>query len=176
LSKELADARHYPSVSWTDSFSEYVSITADWWAKNVSPDWQNLRMEALSLLSQAHELMRIVNLVGPEALSAEQRWVIEGADLIKEGVLQQSALDEVDSYSSPHKQFLLLQIMLTIYHQGEDLLNLGMPVQELSKLPLLIKAKRCKNTYSSEQTQDLEQFIKQVILDFQQCRNEYVQD
>jgi len=176
LSKELADARHYPSVSWTDSFSEYVSITANWWAENVSPDWQTLRMEALSLLSQAHELMRIVNLVGPEALSAEQRWVIEGADLIKEGVLQQSALDEVDSYSSPHKQYLLLQIMLTIYHQGEDLLTLGMPVQELNKLPLLIKAKRCKNTYSSEQTQDLEQFIKQVIFDFQQCRNEYVQD
>jgi V/A-type H+-transporting ATPase subunit A len=173
LSKELADARHYPSVSWTESFSEYISVTAHWWAEHIHPDWQKLRMEALSLLTQAHELMRIVNLVGPEALSAEQRWVLEGADLIKEGVLQQSALDEVDSYSSPQKQFLLLQIMLTIYHQGEDLLKLGMPVQELNKLPLLIKAKRCKSTYSSEQTQDLKQVIEQIKLDFQQYRNEY---
>jgi V/A-type H+/Na+-transporting ATPase subunit A len=176
LSKELADARHYPSVSWTESFSEYVSVTANWWAEHVNPDWQKFRAEALSLLSQAHELMRIVNLVGPEALSAEQRWILEGADLIKEGVLQQSALDEVDSYASPQKQFLLLQIMLTIYHQGEDLLKLGMPVQELNKLPLLIKAKRCKSTYSSKQTEGLNQFIKQIIVEFQQCRHEYAQD
>jgi len=66
--------------------------------------------------------------------------------------------------------------MLTVYHQGKDLLKLGMPVQELNKLPLLIKAKRCKSTYSSEQTEDLNQFIKQIIVEFQQCRNEYAQD
>jgi len=175
LSKELADARHYPSVSWTESFSEYVPITAHWWAENIDPDWEKLRAEALSLLSQAQELMRIVNLVGPEALSSQQRWVLQGADLIKEGVLQQSALDEVDSYSSPQKQFLLLQIMLLIYHQGVELLSLGMPVQELNKLPLLIKAKRCKSTYSSEQTEDLNQFIRQIKVDFQQYHVEYTE-
>ncbi|MFK5894635.1 MAG: V-type ATP synthase subunit A [Pseudomonadota bacterium] len=173
LSKELADARHYPSVSWTDSFSEYVPVTAHWWAKHIHPDWQKLRAEALSLLAKDQELMRIVNLVGAEALSPQQRWILQGADLIKEGVLQQSALDDVDSYSSPEKQFLLLQIMLIIYHQGEDLLKLGMPVEELNKLPLLIKAKRCKSTYSSEQTDDLNKFIKKVMSDFQQCRKEY---
>lgn len=176
LSKELADARHYPSVSWTESFSEYVPITAHWWAEHIHPDWFKLRAEALSLLAQAHELMRIVNLVGPEALSAEQRWILEGADLIKEGVLQQSALDEVDSYASPQKQFLLLQIMSIIYHQGVELLSLGMPVQELHIMPLLIKAKRCKSTYSSEQTEDLNQFIEQIKDDFQQYRDEYRQD
>jgi V/A-type H+/Na+-transporting ATPase subunit A len=175
LSKELADARHYPSVSWNDSFSEYVAVSAHWWATHINPDWQKLRAEALSLLAQDEELMRIVNLVGAEALSPQQRWVLQGADLIKEGVLQQSALDDVDSYASPEKQFLLLQIVLLIYHQGEDLLTLGMPVEELNKLPLLIKAKRCKNTYNSEQTEGLEQFIEQVKTDFQQCRNEYVQ-
>ncbi|MFK5987015.1 MAG: V-type ATP synthase subunit A [Pseudomonadota bacterium] len=176
LSKELADARHYPSVSWTESFSEYVAITAQWWAENIHPDWQKFRAEALSLLSQAQELNRIVNLVGPEALSAEQRWVLQAADLIKEGLLQQSALDEVDSYASPQKQFLLLQIMLLIYHQGQDLLKLGMPVQELNKLSLLVKAKRCKSTYSSEQTEELNQFIKQIKYDFEQYRNQYRQD
>ncbi len=176
LSKELADARHYPSVSWTESFSEYVAVTADWWVANVHPDWLKLRAESLSLLSQAQELMRIVNLVGPEALSSEQRWVLEGADLIKEGVLQQSALDEVDSYASPEKQFLLLQMMLIIYHQGEKMIVLGMSVQALKKLPLLITAKRCKSTYSSEQTENLKQFIIQIKSDFQKYRLEYTQE
>jgi len=176
LSKELADARHYPAVSWTESFSEYISITADWWSEQVNPDWQKLRSEALSLLSQAQELIRIVNLVGAEALSSEQRWVLSSADLIKEGILQQSALDDVDSYSSPEKQFLLLQIMILIYHQGKELLNLGMPDQEINQLPLLIKAKRCKSTYSSEQTEHLKQFIDQIYNDFEHYRNEYKQD
>jgi len=176
LSKELADARHYPSVSWTESFSEYVAVTANWWTENIDPDWQKSRAEALSLLAQAQELMRIVNLVGPEALSPEQRWILQGAELIKEGVLQQSALDEVDSYCSPQKQFLLLQIMLLIYHQGVDLLSLGMPVQELNKLSLMIKAKRCKSTYSSEQMEDLRQFKRQIKIDFELYRSEYAQE
>lgn len=176
LSKELADARHYPAVSWTESFSEYVSITADWWAEHVHPDWHKMRAEALSLLSQAQELMRIVNLVGSEALSQEQRWVLTSADLIKEGILQQSALDEVDSYSSPEKQFLLLQIMLLIYHHGSALILLGMPVQELNRLALLSKAKRCKSTYSSEQTEHLKQFISHIENDFQHYYNEYQQE
>jgi len=176
LSKELADARHYPAVSWTESFSEYVAITAKWWGENVDNDWQKLRAQALSLLSKANELMRIVNLVGPEALSQEQRWILTSADLIKEGILQQSALDEVDSFSSPEKQFLLLQIMLLIYEQGDGLIKLGMPVQQLNQLPLLIKAKRCKSTYSSEQTGHLKEFIDQINNDFKYYYDEYNQD
>ncbi len=176
LSKELADARHYPAISWTESFSEYVAITADWWSEHVHPDWQKLRAEALSLLAHSHELMRIVNLVGAEALSQEQRWILTSADLIKEGILQQSALDEVDCYASPQKQFLLLQIMLLIYHQGAGLIQLGMPVHELNQLALLSKAKRCKGTYSSEQTEHLKQFITQIKNDFQHYYDEYQQE
>ena len=95
------DARHYPAVSWTDSFSGDVTVTAKWWAEEVNVDWAARRAEALALLGQAEELQRIVSLVGPEALSGEQRWTLESANLIKEAVLQQSALDEADSFASP---------------------------------------------------------------------------
>jgi V/A-type H+-transporting ATPase subunit A len=173
LSKELADARHYPSVSWTESFSGYVNTAAKWWVEQTDKEWLDLRTEALSLLSRDTELMRIVNLVGPEALSAEQRWILEGASLIKEGVLQQSALDEVDSYASPEKQFLLLKIMLLIYHRGVDLIKLEMPVQELGRLPIIAKAKRCKSTYSSEQCNGLREFISTIEKVFAQLENTY---
>jgi V/A-type H+/Na+-transporting ATPase subunit A len=59
-------------------------------------------------------LQRIVNLVGVEALSSEQRWTLEAAGLIKEGLLQQSAIDEVDSFASPEKQYALLAALLEI--------------------------------------------------------------
>lgn len=173
LSKELADARHYPSVSWTESFSDYVETAAQWWVEQTDTDWSQLRTEALNLLSRDAELLRIVSLVGPEALSSEQRWILDGANLIKEGVLQQSALDEVDSYSSPEKQYLLLKIMLTIYQRGAKLLKLKVPVQELKRLALIVKAKRCKSTYSSEQTKGLREFIEMINQVFDQMEKTY---
>ncbi len=173
LSKELADARHYPSVAWTESFSGYVATAAKWWAENISKDWAASRAEALGLLIQADELVRIVNLVGPEALSPVQRWVLEGASLIKEGVLQQSALDEVDSYSSPEKQFLLLSLILKIYRNGQALLNRGVPIQQLMKLTVLGKVRRIKGVYASTQLEGLRSFGKDIEADFNRLGGEY---
>jgi V/A-type H+-transporting ATPase subunit A len=173
LSKELADSRHYPSVDWNDSFSGYVNTAALWWDENVGVGWKDKRAEALGLLAQADELARIVNLVGPEALSPTQRWTLEGASLIKDAVLQQSALDPIDSYASPHKQFALLSLILDIYHHGNRLLTLGVPVQELISLPLMGRARRVKGMYTSEQINELKAFGEEIAAVFEGIRAEY---
>lgn len=173
LSKPLADARHYPAVDWSESFSGYVSASAKWWQAHVDPLWSARRAEALSLLSRAEELSRIVNLVGMEALSAAQRWTLEGAALIKEGVLQQSALDEVDSYCSPEKQFLLLDLVLALYHEGLDLLDAGVPAQQLLALPLLSRARRYKSLYRSEELEALKVCRDEIRAAFDRLRTEY---
>jgi V/A-type H+-transporting ATPase subunit A len=175
LSKQLADARHYPSIDWTESFSDYVGPTARWWHRNVDASWAAKRAEALALLAEAEELSRIVNLVGIEALSAAQRWTLEGAALIKEGVLQQSAVDEVDSYCSPPKQFLLLDLVLGIYHQGVAMLKLGVPAQELLALPLLARARRFKSMYTSNELERLEACREEVRHGFDRLRTDYTQ-
>ena len=163
LSKELADARHYPAVDWSESFSGQIGTAAQWWTENVDARWERGRAEALALLSQAEELARIVNLVGLEALSSTQRWDLEGAALVREGVLQQSAVDEVDSYCSPQKQFLLLNCMLDIIHAGADMLALGVPVQRLLKLPLLARARRYKSQYGNDQLKALQGDAAQAL-------------
>lgn len=173
LSKELADARHYPAVDWTESFSGYVDQAASWWAENVDPRWAERRAEALGLLAQAEELQRIVNLVGPEALSPVQRWALEGAALIREGVLQQSAFDEIDSFCSPHRQFVLLDLMMELYHEGLDLLNRAVPVQQLLALPVLSRARRVKGMYTSDQIEALKGFGQEIREAFGRLRAEY---
>lgn len=173
LSKELADARHYPSIDWNDSFSAYVNIAQQWWAKQIDPHWLEYRNEALKLLAHADELARIVNLVGPEALSATQQWVLISAALIREGVLQQSAVDEIDSFCSPEKQMLLLSLMLNIYHQGMALLESGIPVQQLADLPLLAQARRLKSQFRSTELDKLHQFEQTVRAQFNKIRVEY---
>lgn len=176
LSKELADARHYPAIDWNDSFSDYVTIAQQWWANNVDSHWLEYRNEALKLLAHADELARIVNLVGPEALSPTQRWVLEGAALIREGVLQQSAVDDIDSFCSPQKQMLLLSLMLQIYHQGVKLLNLGVPVQQLSDLPVLAQARRIKSRWSSTEVDKLRNFEGDIRGAFNNILVEYGYD
>lgn len=173
LSKELADARHYPSIDWVTSFSAHVHTAAQWWHKNVDPTWELRRREALALLARDAELSRIVNLVGPEALSSAQRWDLEGAALIKEGVLQQSALDEVDTFCSPEKQFALLNLCLMIYALGTELVQRGVPVQELQRLPLLARMRRLKSLFTSEQMDEIDAFRDEVEDSFERLRQEY---
>ncbi|HHB92731.1 MAG TPA: V-type ATP synthase subunit A, partial [Thioploca sp.] len=173
LSKELADARHYPSIDWNDSFSDYVSTAQQWWAENIDIHWQEYRNEALKLLANSDELEKIVNLVGPEALSSIQRWILEGAALIREGVLQQNATDKKDSFCSPEKQMLLLSLMLTIYHKGINLLEAGVPVQQLANLSILAKARRIKSQFGSEEISKFNEFEQEIQNTYDKIMMEY---
>jgi V/A-type H+/Na+-transporting ATPase subunit A len=173
LSKELADARHYPSIDWVTSFSGHVHTAGQWWHKEVDPDWEKRRTSALALLARDAELSRIVNLVGPEALSDAQRWELEGASLVKEGVLQQSALDEVDTFCSPQKQYALLDLAITIYKRGAALIEIGVPVTELQTLPILAKMRRLKSMYTSEQMDQIQAFRVEVNASMEEIRVEY---
>jgi V/A-type H+-transporting ATPase subunit A len=175
LSKTLADARHYPSVSWLDSFTSYVERAGEWWSQNVDIRWAQRREQALGLLSEADDLERIVNLVGPEALSSAQRWVLECAGLIKEAVLQQSALDPIDSYCSPQKQFALLNLMLEFYDQGVELIKLGVPVEQLDDLPFIGDLKRLKSTVTNEDLKPLQDYAERIQKAFDPIRAEYSQ-
>ncbi|MCB1773406.1 MAG: V-type ATP synthase subunit A [Gammaproteobacteria bacterium] len=173
LSKELADARHYPSVDWVDSFSQDVPTAAGWWAQHISGAWNARRAQALSLLARDAELSRIVNLVGPEALSSAQRWELEGAALVKEAVLQQSALDDADSYCSPQKQFQLLELVMRVFDQGKELIELGAPVQEMAEHPVLARIRRAKSTWRSDESEKLSEFASEVYRAFETMRSEY---
>ncbi len=173
LSKPLADARHYPSVSWQDSFSDYQHRAAEWWAEHVDKRWAQRRAQALALLAKADELERIVNLVGPEALSSSQRWALESTALIKEAILQQSALDPVDSYCSPEKQFQLLDMVMLLHDEGKALIKLGVPVEQLQQLKSIGQLKRLKSTYSSEQLEEMMTFRNQISDELNVIRVEY---
>jgi len=173
LSKEPADARHYPAVDWLESFSGYVPSAAKWWAENVAPGWEAARAEALGLLAASEELQRIVNLVGVEALSSEQRWTLEASGLIKEGLLQQAATDEIDSFASPEKQFVLLSALLEIYRQGMKLVKLGAPARRLIQMPLLSQARRWKSQHKSEDLAALKEIIARIPSEFEQIALDY---
>jgi V/A-type H+-transporting ATPase subunit A len=96
-------------------------------------------------------LQRIVNLVGVEALSSEQRWTLESPGLIKEGLLQQSATDEIDSFASPEKQFALLAGDAGDLPPGHEAGEARRAGPRLIQMPLLAQARRWKSQHKSEE-------------------------
>ncbi|MCX8146921.1 MAG: V-type ATP synthase subunit A, partial [Candidatus Woesearchaeota archaeon] len=43
LDRDLAYSRHYPAVSWIDSYSEYVDEIKDWWDSQTDGQWIEYR-------------------------------------------------------------------------------------------------------------------------------------
>jgi V/A-type H+-transporting ATPase subunit A len=158
LDTELANARHYPSIHWLHSYSEYVEDVASWWKKEA-PDWIDLRTEALTLLQREDRLQQIVKLVGPDVLPDGQRLILFIAEIIKDGFLAQSAFDENDMYCTPERQVMLLRIILTLYRRGRDLIQGGIPlarIRSLGCVPYLLRAKADFGNKELEKLTELE--------------------
>lgn len=157
LDKILADARHYPSISWIDSYSEYLDDIKGWWL-GVDSSWQEVRGGALDILLEENRLQQIVKLVGPDALPVEQRFLLHCAELIKNGFLQQNAFDPKDMYSTPLKQIKLLKILVRFFRDGGRLLGDGVELQDLLAIPLLPEMTRLKSEIANEEHEKIDQF------------------
>jgi V/A-type H+/Na+-transporting ATPase subunit A len=128
LDRDLASARHYPAVSWKGSYSFYADAVAPWWREATGLDWLELRRRASDLLEQDARLEQMVRLVGADALPDRQRWVLEVALLLKEGVLRQNALHPIDAFCAPAKQVRLLALFVDLYDAGAELIEIGVPL------------------------------------------------
>jgi V/A-type H+-transporting ATPase subunit A len=151
LDKTLASARHFPAINWLDSYSEYVDEVADWWGEQGQEDWHTLREQALEILQRESRLQQVVKLVGPDALPDDQRLILETARLLREGFLQQNALDEVDSYASIEKQMRMLQIILRFHDRAKRVIAKGCPIVVLHDLPIVNTIVRMKTTVPNKQ-------------------------
>ena len=133
LDRDLANARHYPAISWIDSYSEYAEEVKPWWER-VNPQWAQVRQEALDLLKKEQRLAEIVRLIGPDALPDDQRIVLLTADIIKDGFLQQNSFDAVDMYCVPAKQVRLLELIMDFHRRALACIKLGAPLIKITSL------------------------------------------
>jgi V/A-type H+-transporting ATPase subunit A len=151
LDRDLAYARHFPAISWLDSYSEYVEDVADWWKENGDPEWPQLRTEILDLLQREARLQQIVKLVGADVLPDSQKLVLDAASIFKNTFLQQSAYDQIDQYSTAKKQVKMLRIILTYYRKAADAIHKGVSIGQLRKLKIVEDISRMKFSISNEE-------------------------
>jgi V/A-type H+-transporting ATPase subunit A len=140
-----------------------VEDVGSWWKKET-PDWIELRTEALTLLQREDRLQQIVKLVGPDVLPEGQRLILFIAEIMKDGFLAQSSFDENDMYCTPERQVALLHIILTLYRKGRDLIQGGVPlarIRSLNCVPQILRAKTVFSNTDLNKLTELEQAVKE---------------
>lgn len=127
LDKNLANARHFPAISWLDSYSEYAQEVENWFQTNVDARWGELREKARAILLEDEKIQQVIRLVGEDVLPDDQRLLAYTAFLVKNGYLQQAAFGS-DSYSPPEKGFAILDMIMHFHDRGLELVRQGVPI------------------------------------------------
>ncbi|WP_432138403.1 MULTISPECIES: V-type ATP synthase subunit A [unclassified Streptomyces] len=147
LDRDLAYARHYPAVSWAESFSRDIETldardltpAADGAAAG-DPDRPARRARVAAVLAEADRLADLVDLLGITALPARERIGVLGGRLVREAVLQQSALSARDAYSGPEKTAALADAALAVAARCRELADGGVDparIENVDFAPLL---------------------------------------
>lgn len=144
LDSSLAYKRHFPAINWLSSYSLYQDKVDVWADKNVNEKFSEQRTLAMRLLQTEAELQEIVQLVGMDSLSHSDRLILETARSIREDFLHQNSFHEVDTYTSLHKQYRMLKLVLTFYEKAGEAIKQGVTIQKLTKLDVIERIGRAK--------------------------------
>ena len=165
LDANLAYQRHFPAINWLLSYSLYTEKLDEYWDAKFDDEWSGLRIEAMKLLEEEDKLKEIVRLVGIDALSKDERMVMETAKSLREDFLHQNAFHEIDTYASMEKQFKMLSTIVKFHHLAMDALRKGAPMQSVFNLPVRETIARMRYVEEKQiaQLDEIEARIKEEI-------------
>ncbi len=162
LDTSLAHRRHFPAISWTKSYTLFLSQVRGWYEQNVAPDWLDYRDRAMSVLQKETELQEIVQLVGPDALPESEKIILEVARMLREDFLQQFAFDEVDAYCPPKKAYWMLKVIMAFYDNAVGALNRGASLRQILELPIKDDIAMMKTTPHEEALAMMPEFAARI--------------
>ena len=144
LDRALAYARHFPSINWLNSYSEYAADLKPWYDEHVGRNFFPCRQRLSNLLQEEAQLMEIVKLIGADILPEDQKLVIETAKLIRVGFLQQNAYNDIDTYVPMEKQLKMMELILKLYDGGRALISRSIPLNQLKATGIFDKLVKIK--------------------------------
>lgn len=86
LDKKLAQRKHFPSVNWSISYSNYDRVLEEYF-NQYDPEFMKVKTKMREILQEEEDLTEIVQLVGKDSLSEDQKAVLEIAKIIREDFL-----------------------------------------------------------------------------------------
>lgn len=162
LDKSLAYARHYPAINWTTSYSEYVDDLAPFYEKEAGDKFMEYRQEISNILVEENQLMEIVKLIGSDVLPDEQKLIIELARVIRVGFLQQNAYHKDDTFVPLSKQLLMMETILTLYHNAQDALKAQVSMGNIMSTGLFEKVIKVKYDIPNDKPEMFEDYKSEI--------------
>jgi len=121
LDKKLAQRKHFPSLNWLISYTKYMRVLEPYF-NNFNDEYSMLRNTAREILQLEDSLSEIVQLVGKESLSEDQKVVMEVAKMIREDFLQQNAFTDYDFTCPLVKSIGMLRTIITFYNNCQRII------------------------------------------------------
>lgn len=172
LDAQLAYKRHFPSINWLNSYSLYADTVGNSLEKSGNySNWNNMRLEAISLLQEESHLEEVVRLVGIDALSDKDRLKLEVSKSIREDYLQQNGFHEIDTFSSMEKQYKMIFLILKFKSEAEKALNAGVYLEKILNLPIRDKIARSKYIPEKELSK-IDDILKELQSDIEKLIQE----
>lgn len=173
LDSALAQRRHFPSVDWLESYSLYDNEVGEYMDKHVDSEWSTKVTHAMSLLQEESSLEEIVRLVGAESLSETDRVTMMIAESLREDFLQQNAFDDVDTFTSQEKQYIMLDLILSFEEETRNIMKLGSYYQEIFDGTVEIRDRIARSKFIPEENLD---DIKQIKVDMKERLREILSE
>merc|ERR1711988_1055431 len=122
LDKKLAQRKHFPSVNWNISFSKYIRILEPYFEK-YDPEYSMLQQKMKEILQKEDDLQEIVQLVGKDSLSEDQKCTLEVARIIREDFLQQNGFSDYDFMCPLAKTIGMMKVIVGFHEMGQKAIS-----------------------------------------------------
>lgn len=173
LDRDLAYSRHYPAVNWKISYSEYLDRLEEWFETNINEKFSRDRIEIVKLLQEENELQEIAKVVGQDVLSDTKKLVLETCRAIRLGFLQQSAVNENDTYVPIEKQYKMMSSILKLYTISLKLVEKGVPLSRIKGIGLFDEYIKLKFNVRNDQLSKFNEFDDKVVKELKIVNEEY---
>merc|ERR1711871_1928937 len=122
LDKKLAQRKHFPSVNWNISYTKYMRVL-EGCMNEYDSDYTRLRATLRGILQEETSLAEIVQLVGKDSPSDDQKLILEVARLIREDFLQQNGFTAWDFTCPLDKSIGMMRCIVLFYDLAKQVIE-----------------------------------------------------
>lgn len=147
LDKKLAQRKHFPSVNWITSYSKYEK-TLEPFFDSQDETFTECKNGFKKILQDEEDLTEVVQLIGKDSLSEDQKLILDIAKIIKEDFLAQNAFSDYDFMCPLRKTIGMMKCMFVYFNNSMRAIKEGTGDQKKSWATILLKSKEEFNDLS----------------------------
>lgn len=169
LDKKLAQRKHFPSVNWSISYSKYIQVLGPMFEK-LQPDYLSLQNTIKRILADETALAEIVQLVGKDSLSEDQKVTLEVAKIIKDDMLQQNAFSDHDYTCPLYKAVAIMKAIVKFHDMAQKAILESPPDAKITwamiyntMKPLIVRVTELKFILPKTEAKEVNAIVEKLI-------------